>query len=89
MYRINAFFSSNNTIMIEELYHPWAPNIHCAKDPEITVYIICIELCLCLSSITQGKVKCDPNPSYELVSLDQNSSYEVVSVDPDPSYEVV
>ena len=55
------------TSMIEEIYHPWAPNIHCAKDPEITLSIIYNELCLCLNTITQGKVKCDPNPSYELV----------------------
>ena len=83
------FFSNNKTIMIEEHYHPWTPNSYCAKNPEITVSIIYNELCLCLNTVTQGKVKCDPNPSYELVSLDRNPSYEVVSVDPDPTYEVV
>ena len=59
------------------------------KKPELSVSIIYNELFLCLNTITQGKVKCDPNPSYELVSLDRNPSYEVVSVDTDPSYEVV
>ena len=89
VYRTNAFFSSIKTSMIEELYHQWAPNSNCAKNPEIMVSIIYNELCLCLNTVTQGKVKCDPNPSYELVSLDRNPSYELVSVDPDPSYEVV
>ena len=63
-------------------------SIHCAKKtPEITVSIIYNKLCL--NTITQGKVKCDPNLSYELVSLDRKPSYELVSFDPDPYYEVV
>ena len=76
------------TSMIEEIYHPWAPtSIVLKKHPEITVSIIYDEICL--NTITQGKVKCDPNPSYGLVSLDRKPSYELVSFDPDPYYEVV
>ena len=52
MYRINAFFNSNTNSMIEEIYHPWPPNIHCAKNPEIMVSVIYNELCSCLNTIT-------------------------------------
>ena len=87
MYRTNAIFSCNMTSVMMNFTIHGHQTSNVLKNPEIMVSIIYNELCL--NTIAQGKVKCDPNPSYELVNIDRNPSYEVVSVDPDPSYEVV